>query len=124
MIVIPYAETLLAKSQELISRGEYNIATVVAHMACEVAAEQALSRAFASKGLEYLDDAVTDFMNGYNLAHELNRNLYNALAGREIQKQSFWQPFKESATRRNAVMHRGQMPRKKRRNKRVEQRVN
>ena len=95
MTVIPYAETLLAKSQELISRGEYNIATVVAHMACEVAAEQALSRAFASKGLEYLDDAVTDFLIGYNIATKRIRNLYNALTGREIQKQPFWHAFKE-----------------------------
>ena len=61
------------------------VATVVAHMACEVAAEQALSRAFADKGLEYLDDAVTVFLNGYNIANERHRNLYNALAGRKIQ---------------------------------------
>ena len=51
--VIPYAETLLAKSQELISSGDFNIATVVAHMACEIAAERAISLAFASRGLGY-----------------------------------------------------------------------
>jgi hypothetical protein len=57
--VIPYAETLLAKSQELISRGDFNIATVVAHMACEIAAERAISRAFAHRDLGYLENAVT-----------------------------------------------------------------
>ena len=108
MTLIPYAQTLLDKSQELILGGEHNVATVVAHMACEVAAEQALSRAFATKGLEYLEDAVTDFFNGFNLGNELIRNLYNALAGREIHEQPFWQAFKGSATRRNGIMHRGE----------------
>jgi hypothetical protein len=47
--LIPYAETLLDKSKELIQRGEFNIATVVAHMACEIAVERAISRAVADR---------------------------------------------------------------------------
>jgi hypothetical protein len=46
-------------------------------------------------------------MNGYNLAKERNRNLYNALVGRKIQDEPFWQAFKVSATRRNKIMHEG-----------------
>jgi hypothetical protein len=104
---IPYAEILLAKSQELISRGDFNIATVVAHMACEIAAERAISLAFAIRGLGYLEDAVTSFVFGYNLSTERIRNLYNALAlsGRRIQDQRFWEAFMASANRRNAVVH-------------------
>jgi hypothetical protein len=83
--VIPYAETLLAKSQELISRSDFNIATVVAHMACEIAAERAISRAFANRDLGYLENAVTTLVSGYNLASERNRNLYNALSGQTIR---------------------------------------
>jgi hypothetical protein len=104
--VIPYAETLLAKSQELISRGDFNIATVVAHMACEIAAERAISRAFAHRDLGYLENAVTSFV-GYNLASKRNRNLYNALSGRTIHEQPFWQAFTDSAQRRNAAVHGG-----------------
>ena len=104
MTVIP---TLLAKSKELISQGEHMVATVVAHMACEVAAEQALSRAFADKGLGYLEDAVTAFLNGCNLANDRHRNLYNAVAGRKIHEQPFWRGFKESAQRRNDIIHQG-----------------
>jgi hypothetical protein len=76
-------------------------------MAWEIAAERAISLAFVSRGLEYLEDAVSDFLFGYNLATKRNRNLYNALTGREIQNQPFWQAFKESAKRRNDAVHKG-----------------
>ena len=36
-----------------------------------------------------------------------NRNLYNALSGRMIYEQPFWQAFTDSAQRRNAAVHRG-----------------
>jgi hypothetical protein len=35
VIVIPYPEALLTKAQELIVNGDFSIAVVVAHMACE-----------------------------------------------------------------------------------------
>jgi hypothetical protein len=105
--VTRYSETLLTKSQELISRGEFSIAVVVAHMACEIGAERAISRAFSGRGIEFLEDAVSAFLPGYNLANRRNRDLYNALTGREIQKEAFWPAFKESAERRNRTVHRG-----------------
>jgi hypothetical protein len=107
LTVTPYSETLLAKSQDLIAKGEFSIAVVVAHMACEISAERAISQAFVSKGIEYLEESVLAFLNGYNLANKRIRNLYNAATGREIQKQAFWQAFKESATRRNNAVHTG-----------------
>jgi hypothetical protein len=117
LTLIPYAETLLAKSQELISRNEFNIGAVVAQMACEIAAERAISRAFVSRGLEYLEDAVSSFLFGYNLATKRNRNLYNALTGREIQNQP------ESADRRNAAVHRGASVRSSRRRRHIARRA-
>jgi hypothetical protein len=44
-----------------------------------------------------------------DLANERARNLYNAATGSEIQKQPFWQQFKESATRRNKAVHEGRI---------------
>jgi hypothetical protein len=105
--VIHYSEALLAKAQDLIARGEFSIAVVVAHMACEIAVERAISRAFAARGIEYLKDPVFDLLQGYNLANERIRNLYNAVTETEIQRQPFWQAFKESATRRNKSVHKG-----------------
>jgi hypothetical protein len=105
--VVPYSETLLAKSQEWISLGEFGIAVVVAHMACEIEAERAISRAFSDKGVEFLEDAVSGFYSGSNLADDRIRKLYNALTGKEIHNEAFWQAFKKSATRRNDVVHKG-----------------
>jgi hypothetical protein len=108
-IVISYAEELLTTAQRLIADGEFSIAVVVAHMACEISAERALSRAFAAKGIGYLEESVEDLLPGYNLANDRVRNLYNVVTGNEIEKQSFWQTFKESATRRNKAVHKGKI---------------
>jgi hypothetical protein len=75
MIVIPYAETLLTKARELVASGDFAIATVVAHMACEIAVERAIARAFLSKGLDYLESAITALISGYNLANDRNRTI-------------------------------------------------
>jgi hypothetical protein len=108
-IVIPYPEALLTKAQELIVSGDFRIAVVVAHMACEISVERAISRAFAEKGIGYLEESVEELLPGYNLANCRVRNLYNALTGDQIQKQSFWTSFKESATRRNKAVHEGRI---------------
>jgi hypothetical protein len=106
-VVITYPEALLTKAKELIATGDFSIAVVVAHMACEISAERAISRAFAEKGIGYLGESVEDLLPGYNLANGRVRKLYNAVTGNEIQNQSFWQAFKDSATRRNQAVHRG-----------------
>lgn len=105
--LVTYAQTLLATCKGLIEDGQYSISVIVAHMACEVSTERTLSAAFSSKGLQYLEDPVLDFLNGYNLANDRNRKLYTALTGDHIEQQSFWQAFKESATRRNRIVHGG-----------------
>jgi hypothetical protein len=108
-VVIPYSEALLATAQRLIADGEFSIAVVVAHMACEISAERALSRAFAAKGIGYLEESVEDLLPSYNLANDRVRNLYNVVTGNEMEKQSFWEAFKESATRRNQAVHKGRI---------------
>jgi hypothetical protein len=109
LIYLSYPEKLLNAAQDLVEKGEFSIAVVVAHMACEISVERALSRAFKAKGIDYLEQPVDDLLPGYNLANERVRNLYNAVTGDEIQKQSFWQQFKESATRRNKAVHEGRI---------------
>ncbi len=91
----------------LLNQGQYSISIVVFHMACEVAVARALDRAYAAKGLQDLQPAIDEFMNGYNLANHRNRDLYNSLLGVEIDKQPFWSAFCESAFRRNKIIHRG-----------------
>ena len=56
-------------------------------MACEVSVERALTAAFAAKRIEYLEDPVREFLNGYNLANGRNRKLYKALTDDHIEKQ-------------------------------------
>ena len=64
--LIPYEETLLAAARTLITNGELSIAVVVAHMACEIGAERAIARAFAAKGVGYLEEPVFAYSSGYN----------------------------------------------------------
>lgn len=105
--VTTYPQTLLSTAGDLLQRKQFGISVVVAHMACEVATERALSASFQAKEIDYLEEPVLGFLNGYNLAIDRNRKLYTALTDDVIQEQSFWQAFKESATRRNNIIHKG-----------------
>jgi DNA-directed RNA polymerase subunit RPC12/RpoP len=106
-IVASHPRILLDLAGKLIEEGKCGIAIVVAHMACELATEQSLSDAFARKGLGYLQRSVTGLLNGYNLANRNNRRLYTALTGDAVQDTPFWTSFKESAGRRNGIVHGG-----------------
>src|SRR3954463_6395763 len=66
LILVSYPDKLLQTSSDLISRSEFSIAVVAAHMACEVAVERALTRAFAAKGIADLEGPVEDLLPGYN----------------------------------------------------------
>jgi hypothetical protein len=107
LTVVTYPQTLLATSKGLFDSGQFGISVVVAHMACEVSVERALSAAFASRGLQYLEYPVLEFLNGFNLGNDRTRKLYTALTGDQIEQQRFWPDFKASAIRRNKVIHNG-----------------
>src|SRR5262249_41237884 len=102
-----YPRNLLSVARTLIDEGRFSIAVIVAHMACEIATERSLAEAFAIKELQYLEASVDDLINGYNLANDRIRKLYTALTGDEVQTAAFWQNFKESAQRRNKIIHGG-----------------
>ena len=106
-IASKYPRLLLNIARTLIGENRCALSIIVAHMACEVATEESLSRAFASKGIKYLQDSVTDLLNGYNLANDRIRRLYTALTGDALQNAPFWQSFKESSSRRNNIIHGG-----------------
>jgi DNA-directed RNA polymerase subunit RPC12/RpoP len=107
--VVTYPEILMQTATNLIVESQYSIATVVIHMACEIATERALSEAFATNGVASLEEAVEALLPGYNLSNERIRDLYNALTGRKVQDEPFWQAFKESATRRNRIVHKAKL---------------
>lgn len=107
MMVVDYPHLLLNEAQDLIARRQFGIAVVVAHMACEVAVERALSATFATRSIEYLEKPVRAFLNGYSLHNERLRNLYTALTGDAIHDEPFWAQYTESAKRRNHVVHQG-----------------
>ena len=105
--VLTYPRRLLTIGRSLIDQGEPSIAVVVAHMACEVATERRLSEAFVTKGVQYLKDAVTGSFSGYSLRNNRIRGLYIALTGDKVQLTPFWSKFKNSAKRRNRIIHEG-----------------
>ena len=105
-----YPQALLDICKGLMDGGQYSMSVVVAHMACEVEVERALSAAFASKGIQYLEDTLCDVaFEGYSLANKRNRKLYAALTGDHIEKQPFWEAFRNSAERRNKIVHHGRI---------------
>jgi hypothetical protein len=107
--IIPYPAKLLAVARNLIEGGEWSISVVVSHMACEVAAERRMSAAFESRGIQDLKYPVLEFLNGFNLVTQRNRDLYTALTGDPVAGQAFWDGFKKSSKRRNDIVHGGEI---------------
>ena len=107
--VTSYPQRLLSVAKGLIDAGEYSIAVVVAHVACEIATDRAFTKALAAKGLGYLEEPVGAYFSGTVLTQDRNRDLFNALTGDEIQKKPFWEPFKRSVKRRNGIAHKGEI---------------
>jgi hypothetical protein len=63
-----YPQMLLNLAQRLIDEGQFSIAVVVAHMACEIATERSL-----------VEGSVKKVLNGYNLANDRIRRRYTEL---------------------------------------------
>jgi hypothetical protein len=102
-ILLSIARFLLAKNDDKLC----GLATIMAHLACEIAVERSLSDSFARKGIQSLEETVADILNGYNLANDKVRKLYASLTGDEIQVQPFWGSFLRSAKRRDDIIRKG-----------------
>lgn len=105
VIVTTYEEQMIRKAGKMHGQGEYGLAVIASHIACEIAATRVFSKALATQQLTHLDDPLSDLLNGFNLATERNRNLFNAVTKCDIQNQSFWSSFKVSAALRNEIVH-------------------
>lgn len=104
-----YANVLLGTARKFTKDNHHGIAVVVAHMACEVAVERAMRRAFTTNDVSALARPVLDLLNGYNLGNDRTRKLYAALTNDDIAAQPFWSRFKASSERRNKIIHRGSL---------------
>jgi len=107
--VITYPQRLLDVAKGLIDAKQYSMAVVVAHIACEVAADRAFTKAFAAKGIEDLEEPIGAYFSGAAITYDRNRKLYTALTGDEIQKEPFWETFTRSVKRRNGIAHKAEI---------------
>lgn len=103
--VISYPKNLLAVADALIEQSHWNIATVVGHMACEVATERAFDSAYSDRNIDDLAEAIEGLLPGYNMANDKIRKLYNAVTKKQIETEPFWKDFVDSSKRRNAIVH-------------------
>jgi len=102
-ILLRIARFLLGKHDDKLC----GLATIVAHIACEVAVERSFSDLLARKGVQSLEETVADALSGYNLANEKVLKLYASLTGDEIQQAPFWGAFIRSAKRRDNIIRKG-----------------
>jgi hypothetical protein len=110
LTVVRYPDVLLKTARTFVKDGHHDIAVVVAHMAAEVAAERVMRAAFEKLSIPALAQPVFDLLSGYNLGNDRVRKLYAALTGDDINARKFWHDFKQSAERRNRVVHEGHRP--------------
>jgi hypothetical protein len=105
--IIDYPSLLLKEADDLIEQGRHGVAVVVAHVACEIAVQRSLSAAFAKKHIGELEGSISKSFSGYNLDNDRLREFYMALTGDAIEFEPFWSDFRQSAHRRNRIVHEG-----------------
>lgn len=105
----PYFKTLLDTARRLATEGEGAIAVVVAHMAFEVAAEQAFSQILQRRGITgELTESCLAMMPDRTFMAKQTRNLWTALtAGDLIKDADGWKTYDASVQLRNAAVHSG-----------------
>ena len=105
---------LLESAVKQYSDGDYREAVVLAHIAIEVIADQALvswiNRAQPMSLRQWL---VRQIENNHNLGTTKASKLYEALSQDMITEQVFWRDFVTANQLRNDVMHEGIDVRKK-----------
>jgi hypothetical protein len=98
---------LLDSAERLFDAGEHGVAVIVAATACEVVAERAITKAFATKNVPELEGPVTAFLQSYSIHGDRSRGLYIALTGDEIVKEKFWEGYTKLVKHRQEVAHKG-----------------
>ncbi len=112
-VLLKTAELLIDNARSLGSQPHNKVffaaAVVVAHTACEVITERVICQAIVTQKLEHLEDSLTSSILSYSMKNEKVQKLYKALTGdTAYNTQPFWQDFKPSARRRDAVAHTGE----------------
>jgi len=93
-----YHDELLTLCNTLITENRYELAVVVAQMACEIVAEQMLTPLLKGGRKPW----------NFNLASKEPLRLYKSLTRDPIDAAAFWPTYTVHATRRHEVVHRGQ----------------
>jgi hypothetical protein len=105
--IVDYQRILLQDAAQHIAHQDFGVAIVVAHVACEITAQQAMTRAFARRSVPELEKPVRKLFTGFNFANDRIRAIYEAVSGDDIHNQPFWTEFTKSADRRNSYSHSG-----------------
>ena len=102
-ILLNIARFLLGKNDDKLC----GLATIIAHLACEVAIERCMSDSFTRKGIQSLEDTVAAVLSGFDLADDKVWNLYASLSGDKIQDQPFFGDLVRSSKRRDNIIRKG-----------------
>jgi hypothetical protein len=103
------------RAQQLLEQGSYEYAVVAAQTACEVMAFEAITELLKAEGeATPLHFAKRWFSANrtFALKEDKQRDLWNVLAGDEIQKAPWWSAYQEHLVRRHGIIHRGTVPTK------------
>ena len=109
-----YPRQLLKLAGSLVEEEQrhwYNLAIIVANMACELAVEQVFNNLLDQKNISNLQRFIIPRDTSYNICAPKIKDIYNELANDRIQRDenAFWKPLTDSVKHRNDIVHRGIM---------------
>jgi len=105
-VLPPFHRQILQTADLYRSKGENEIAVIMAQTACELVTESAFDVLFRAVGVSAKDQEQLR-QTTYNLGNKRTAAVYRLLAKDRVQGQPFWRDFKAHADLRHAIVHKG-----------------
>jgi len=102
----PYYRQLLDTAERFRREGEYDVAVIMAQTACELVTESAFETFFRAHGSTESDKKHLE-PRAYDLGNDRVRALYALLSSDRIEREPFWNGFKDHVKRRHGIVHKG-----------------
>jgi hypothetical protein len=105
--IAPYYRQLLETAKRYRRDGEHELAVISAQTACELVTETAFDKFIRVHRLSGSDKKHARPLN-CDLGNERVKALYVLLSWDKIERQPFWQGFKDHTKRRHGIVHKGE----------------
>ena len=101
---VTYPQQLLRAAQTYFDAGEFAMAVIQSHAACEVANARRWAASFADREIPHLQKPIEAFLSDFSLIRDESRNVFRALTALDLEPQPFWSAYAASIGKRKRIV--------------------